>query len=64
MRSIETIYEKLLADFAERAGFILPVWMIMGAAFTSMVYALFIWLTGCAAPSDFFPKRQRRQKEQ
>ena len=49
----------VLMPFAERAGLLLPVWTVLGASFTAAVYALFIWLTGCAAPADFFSKRPR-----
>ena len=36
-------------------------WAVLGAVFTSVIYALFIWLTGCAGPGDFIVRRTRKK---
>lgn len=52
----------LLWPLAKRLCLPLLGWTIAGAAFTAAVYLLFLWLTGCAAPSDFLPVLPRRKK--
>lgn len=52
----------LLMPLAEGAGLLLPVWTVVGAAFTAAVYFLFVWLTGCVSLSDLLPARAPQKK--
>ena len=54
----------VLQPLVERLSLPMIVWTILGAAFTSIVYALFIWLTGCAGPGDFIVRRPQSKAEE
>ena len=51
----------VLQPLTQRLGLPLLAWAVLGAVFTSVVYALFIWLTGCAGPGDFIVRRTRKK---
>ena len=51
----------VLQPLTQRLGLPLLAWAVLGAVFTSVIYALFIWLTGCAGPGDFIVRRTRKK---
>ena len=51
----------VLQPLTQRLGLPLLAWAVLGAVFTSVIYALFIWLSGCAGPGDFIVRRTRKK---